>query len=79
MVSVKERLERVIEEMVGNGVRLPEAVRDFEKKYIAAAVEHAGGCQSDAAKLLGVHRNTIAKKMNDRPPASVPSKRRKRK
>lgn len=84
MVSVKERMERVIEEMVENGVRLSEAIRDFEKKYVAAALHRAKGNQIAAAKILGVHRNTLGKKVNgnghaheSRKPA--PRKRRPRK
>jgi DNA-binding NtrC family response regulator len=80
MVSVKERMENVIDEMVKNGVRLSEAVRDFEKKYIAAAVHQTRGSQRDAARILGIHRNTVAKKMNgSRPPRPTAKKKRRKK
>ncbi len=62
MPSLKERLEKIVSEMIENGVELGEAVRDFERKYIAVALEHANGSRSAAAKALGIHRNTLRRK-----------------
>ena len=42
---------------------LIEARRRFEKIYIISALRKADGNQSEAARMLGVHRNTLLKKM----------------
>jgi DNA-binding NtrC family response regulator len=49
--------------MVSRGILLDEAVEEFEKKFIKAAMEGAGGNQCRAAKLLGIHRNTLSRKL----------------
>jgi DNA-binding NtrC family response regulator len=36
-----------------------EAVRKFEADFIKRALEKTGGKKSEAAKLLGIHRNTL--------------------
>ena len=42
---------------------LDEAVIEFEKKFIRRALERANGNQSRAAKVLGIHRNTLSRKV----------------
>jgi len=42
---------------------LDEAVNEFEKKFIRRALERANGNQSRAAKVLGIHRNTLSRKV----------------
>ncbi len=42
---------------------LKDAVRDFEKGYIEAALNEAGGNQTRAAELLGVRRTTFISKL----------------
>ncbi len=44
---------------------LDEALPQFEKTLILAALDHARGRKQDAAKLLGWGRNTLARKMKD--------------
>jgi DNA-binding NtrC family response regulator len=39
--------------------RLNEAVKKFESEFIRQALEKAGGKKEKAAKILGVHRNTL--------------------
>jgi DNA-binding protein Fis len=50
--------------MVERGILLEEAVTEFEKKFIKRALECAKGNQSRAAKLLGIHRNTLSRKVD---------------
>jgi DNA-binding NtrC family response regulator len=75
MPSLKERLERIVSEMIENGVKLDEAVRDFERKSIAMALKHANGSRSTAAKSLGIHRNTLRRKSLSPAKKSAPRKR----
>lgn len=44
--------------------KLKDAVRHFEKRFIAKTLESAGGNKTQAARRLGIHRNTLLAKMN---------------
>ena len=45
--------------------RLKEANKDFEKQYIEAVLEKVNGSQAKAARILGIHRNTLLNKINN--------------
>jgi DNA-binding NtrC family response regulator len=62
-VNVKDQLESLIGMMVERGILLEEAVTEFEKKYIKRVLERLDGNQSRAAKVLGIHRNTLSRKV----------------
>ena len=62
---MREQLERLIDEMVTKGVRYDDAQREFEKKFIAQVLVKADGNLGRAADLLGMHRNTLSRKMNE--------------
>ena len=49
--------------MLDRGVRYDDARREFEKVFITRALERASGGVSEAAELLGIHRNTVTRKM----------------
>ncbi len=61
--TVHERLEQLVGEMVDKGILYEEAQREFERKYIAKALLRAGGNLSRASALLGIHRNTLTRKI----------------
>jgi DNA-binding NtrC family response regulator len=69
------RLENLIEEMLAKGVRLDEASAQFERVFIKLALDRASGSKTDAAKLLGVHRNTLASKLKNHQKAKRPTSR----
>lgn len=62
---MKEELESLVGSMVERGILLEEAVQEFEKKFIKQALELSGGNQSRAASLLGIHRNTLSRKLGE--------------
>ena len=62
---MKEQIDRLISEMVSAGVFFQDAVSEFEKKFIRKVLEASGGNQSLAAKALGIHRNTLGRKMEE--------------
>jgi Fis family transcriptional regulator len=64
-VIVKEQLESLIGMMVERGILLEEAVTEFEKKFIKRVLERQDGNQSRAAKVLGIHRNTLSRKVGE--------------
>ncbi|HEY4741441.1 MAG TPA: helix-turn-helix domain-containing protein [Candidatus Acidoferrales bacterium] len=60
---MKDQLESLVGQLVERGIMLDEAVNEFEKKFIRRALERANGNQSRAAKVLGIHRNTLSRKV----------------
>lgn len=62
---MKEQLETLVGQMVERGILLEEAVVEFEKKFIKRALERANGNRSRAAKVLGIHRNTLSRKVDE--------------
>ena len=64
-MPMREQLEQLVHEMVTRGIRYDEAQREFEKKFIMHVLLKADGNLGKAADLLGIHRNTLARKMNE--------------
>ena len=60
---MKEQLERLVSEMIDRGLRYDEAVGEFERKFIMTALEKNKGNQTKAAKAMGIHRNTLNKRL----------------
>ena len=60
---MKEMLEVLVAEMVEQKVLLEDAVKEFEKQFLQAALRRSGGNQCKAAQLLHIHRNTLARKI----------------
>jgi two-component system, NtrC family, response regulator PilR len=46
-----------------DGIDLPRVVDDYERTIIATALEQAGGCQTRAARLLGLRVQTLNMKL----------------
>ena len=62
---ISDRLQRLIEEMVDKDVRFDDAVREFEKRFIIRVLGKADGSLTKAADVLGMHRNTLTRKMGE--------------
>ena len=60
---VKEQLETLVAEMIERKIYLDEALGEFEKKFIQTALNKTRGNQTKAAVVLGVHRNTLNRKI----------------
>jgi Fis family transcriptional regulator, factor for inversion stimulation protein len=63
MPAMRDQLERLVEEMVTKGIRYEDAVREFDKRFIAQALAKSDGNLCKAADLLGIHRNTLSRKI----------------
>jgi Fis family transcriptional regulator len=63
MIAMREQLERLVEEMVSKGIRFEDAQREFEKRFIAQVLAKVDGNLCKAADLLGIHRNTLSRKL----------------
>lgn len=79
---MRARLESLIDEMLDGQIMLDEALAEFEKLYIQKALARNKDHLSQTANKLGIHRNTLSKRVatyrkQDRP-ALRTSKRRTR-
>lgn len=63
--TIKEILDGIIDEMLGTGVLWPEVNAQFEKLYIIKALLKADGSVKGAAELMGIHRNSVSKKIRE--------------
>lgn len=63
--TIKEILEGVIDEMVEKGIFWNEAQQQFEKLFLIRALQQSGGNLCRAADTMGVHRNTLTKKLRE--------------
>jgi DNA-binding NtrC family response regulator len=62
---VRERLQQLVEEMIDKGIRYEDARREFDKQFIARVISTSDGNLGQAAKTLGVHRNTLTRRLRD--------------
>jgi DNA-binding NtrC family response regulator len=62
---ISDKLDRLIEEMVDKSVQFDDAVREFEKRFIARVLGHCEGSLTKTADTLGIHRNTLSRKMGE--------------
>jgi DNA-binding NtrC family response regulator len=60
---MKQTFDGLVDHMMEAGIFVQEAVELLEKSMIARALERTNGNRSAASKLLGIHRNTMQKKM----------------
>ena len=63
-MQIRPRLEAVIEDMLDGHILLDEALEEFEKLYIQKAYTRNKKRISHTAVALGIHRNTISKRVN---------------
>lgn len=62
---MRDQLDRLVQEMLDKGILYDDARREFEKMFISRALQRSRGSVGDAAELLGMHRNTVARKMSE--------------
>lgn len=62
---MRDLLDKLVTEMVERGIHYEDAQREFDKRFIAQVVDNCDGNLCKAANTLGVHRNTLARKMKD--------------
>jgi two-component system response regulator AtoC len=62
---ISDRLEKLVEDMVDKGVQFEDAVREFEKRFIARVLSTCDGSLTKTAHTLGIHRNTLTRKLGE--------------
>jgi DNA-binding protein Fis len=60
---VKDQLETLVNQLIDRGILFDEAVAEFEKRFIKKVLDTHNGNQSRAARVLGIHRNTLSRKI----------------
>jgi DNA-binding NtrC family response regulator len=60
---VRDALEKLVSDMLDKGVHYDDVRRELEKLSITRALQRTRGSVGEAADLLGVHRNTVARKI----------------
>jgi DNA-binding NtrC family response regulator len=62
-MHIRTHLEELIDQMLDGRIMLDEALNEFEKLYIQKALVRHKDHLSRTATMLGIHRNTLAKKV----------------
>ena len=60
---MRDQLEKLVQEMLDRGILYDDARREFERVFIAKALGRSGGNLCKAADVLGLHRNTMTRKI----------------
>ncbi len=61
--DLHRRLREDVDSLVRMGISLKEAHTELEKLYIEKVVSMCRGNRTRASKMLGMHRNTLNKKI----------------
>ncbi len=60
---MRKQMESLIAEMLDGRILLDEAITEFEKIYIQKALERNSDHLCNTATALGIHRNTLSKRV----------------
>ena len=60
---MKDQLVALVTQMIDKGLYLEEALCEMERRFILTVLERHNGNQTKAAKAMGIHRNTLIKKL----------------
>jgi transcriptional regulator with PAS, ATPase and Fis domain len=78
---MKIEMEQLIDRMISGGILFEEATQEFEKQFILKVMRQHNNNLSKAALTLGIHRNTLSKRIeqyqNGNGVAHKPAKKRK--
>jgi len=62
---MKQQLDSLVSEMIEKGILFVDAKREFEKHFLSRMLQRHRGTLSKAARDLGIHRNTLGKKIEE--------------
>lgn len=60
---MKDRFDGLVNQLLAGNIFLEEAIEVLEKNMIQRALERHNGNRSAASKQLGIHRNTLQRKL----------------
>ena len=61
---MRDQLYRLVDEMVAKGILYEDARQEFERRFISRALARSKGNVGRAAKMIGIHRNTLSRKVS---------------
>ena len=61
--ALRDLLDRLVAEMIKGGITLDEGREALESRFIERVLDGADGHLGRAAEQLGIHRNTLSRKM----------------
>ena len=62
---MRDDLVTLVQQMIDRGIRFEEAQREFERTFIARALTKTNHNVTKCAKMTGLHRNTLSRKMTE--------------
>ena len=62
---MKEKFDGLVDHLLSGNIFLPQAIEILERSMIQRAMAESGGNQSLASKQLGIHRNTLQRKIQE--------------
>jgi DNA-binding NtrC family response regulator len=62
-MQIRDRMEIMVNELLDGRILLDEAINEFEKLYIQNALSRNSDHVSKTAAALGIHRNTLSKRL----------------
>ncbi len=62
---MRELLDRLVDQMVTGGITFDDGRREFERRFIARVLDDTQGHLSKTADRLGLHRNSLARKLTE--------------
>ena len=62
---ISDRLDKLVEEMIAKGVHYEDALHEFDKRFISKVLGCCDGSLTKTADTLGIHRNTLTRKMGE--------------
>lgn len=60
---MKENFDVLVQHLLNGGIFLGQAIEILEKRMIESALERCRGNRCSVSKNLGIHRNTLQRKM----------------
>ncbi len=64
-MTIRQQLDTLVREMVAKGILYDDAAAEFERRFISVALETEDGSIGKAAERIGMHRNTLSRKMEE--------------
>ena len=62
---MRNLLEQLVTELVDRGIDFEDAQREFDKQFISRVLQRCNGNLGKAADKLGMHRNTLTRKIHE--------------
>ena len=60
---IRDDLQAIVQQMIDRGILFDDAQREFERLFIIRALTKTNYNVCKAARMTGLHRNTLSRKM----------------